>query len=56
MLVVVGGNSRNIGKTSVAASIIRGTVQLGWTALRLRSMGTGDVLGVWMNWSSGKCW
>ncbi len=41
MLVVVGGNSRNIGKTSVAASIIRGTVQLGWTALKITQYGHG---------------
>ncbi len=41
MLVVVGGNSRNIGKTSVAASIIRGTVELGWTALKITQYGHG---------------
>ena len=41
MLVVVGGNSRNIGKTSVAVSIIRGTAQLGWTALKITQYGHG---------------
>jgi hypothetical protein len=38
-LVVVGGHSRNIGKTSVAASIISATRELGWTALKLTQYG-----------------
>ncbi len=38
-LVVVGGHSRNIGKTSVAASLIAATRDLGWTALKLTQYG-----------------
>ncbi len=38
-LVVVGGHSRNIGKTSVAASIIAATRELGWTAFKLTQFG-----------------
>ena len=38
-LVVVGGHSRNIGKTSVAAAIIAATRELGWTALKLTQFG-----------------
>jgi len=34
-LVVVGGHSRNIGKTSVAAAIVAATSELGWTAFKL---------------------
>jgi len=37
--VVVGGHSRNIGKTSVAASIIAATPELGWTALKITQYG-----------------
>jgi hypothetical protein len=40
-LVVVGGHSRNIGKTSVAAAIIAATRELGWTALKLTQFGHG---------------
>ena len=38
-LVVVGGHSRNIGKTSVAAAVIAATRELGWTALKLTQFG-----------------
>ena len=38
-LVVVGGHSRNIGKTSVAAALIAATRELGWTALKLTQYG-----------------
>ena len=38
-LVVVGGHTRNIGKTSVAAGLIAGTRELGWTALKLTQYG-----------------
>lgn len=38
-LVVVGGHSRQIGKTAVAAAIIAATRELGWTALKLTSHG-----------------
>ena len=35
MLLVVGGQSRKVGKTSVVAGLIRATAQLGWTAVKL---------------------
>ena len=38
-LVVVGGHSRNIGKTSVAAAVIAATREMGWTALKLTQFG-----------------
>ena len=38
-LVVVGGHSRNIGKTAVAAAIIAATRELGWTALKVTQYG-----------------
>ncbi len=38
-VVVVGGHSRNIGKTSVAASIIAATRELAWTALKITQYG-----------------
>ena len=38
-LVVVGGHSRNIGKTAVAAAVIAATRELGWTALKLTQYG-----------------
>jgi hypothetical protein len=38
-LVVVGGHSRNIGKTSLAAAVIAATRELGWTALKLTQFG-----------------
>lgn len=41
MLVVVGGHSRNIGKTSVAASIIRGIPEACWTAVKITQHGHG---------------
>lgn len=41
MLVVVGGHSRNIGKTSVAASIIRATREANWTAMKITQTGHG---------------
>lgn len=41
MLVVVGGHSRNIGKTSVAAGLISATRELGWTALKITQFGHG---------------
>jgi hypothetical protein len=39
--VVVGGHSRNIGKTSVVAGIIRGLPELGWTAVKVTQFGHG---------------
>jgi hypothetical protein len=41
MLVVVGGHSRNIGKTSVAAGLIAATRELGWMALKITQFGHG---------------
>ncbi len=41
MLVVVGGHSRNIGKTSVVAGIIRALPQWGWTAVKITQFGHG---------------
>ena len=41
MLVVVGGHTRNIGKTSVICSIIRSTRELAWTAVKITQYGHG---------------
>ena len=41
MLVVVGGHSRNIGKTSVMSSIIRHTTQMQWAAVKITQFGHG---------------
>ena len=41
MLVVVGGHTRNIGKTSVICSIIRSTRHLAWTAIKITQYGHG---------------
>lgn len=38
-LVVVGGHSRNIGKTSVAAGVMAATRELGWTAFKITQFG-----------------
>jgi hypothetical protein len=38
-LLVVGGHTRNIGKTSLAASIIVATRELDWTALKVTQYG-----------------
>ena len=35
MLVVVGGHSRNIGKTSVVSGLIRRLREYHWTALKI---------------------
>lgn len=39
--VVIGGHSRNIGKTSLAAALIRATRELSWTALKITQFGHG---------------
>ena len=50
-LLVVGGHTRNIGKTSLAASIIAATRELDWTALKITQYGhhicstSGDACG-----------
>ncbi len=41
MLVVVGGHSRNIGKTSVVAGLIRKLKGRKWTALKITQYGNG---------------
>jgi len=41
VLVVVGGHSRNIGKTSVAAGLIRHLRDRQWTALKITQYGDG---------------
>jgi molybdopterin-guanine dinucleotide biosynthesis protein len=41
MLVVVGGHSRNIGKTSVAAGLIRKLRDRKWAALKITQYGHG---------------
>ena len=41
MLVVVGGHSRDIGKTSVVAGLIRASPQLNWTAMKITQFGHG---------------
>jgi hypothetical protein len=40
-VVVVGGHSRNIGKTSVMVSLIRGLESLAWTAVKITQYGHG---------------
>lgn len=40
-IVVVGGHSRNIGKTSVAASLIAALPQYNWTAFKVTQFGHG---------------
>jgi hypothetical protein len=41
VIVVVGGHSRNIGKTAVAASIIAATREAEWTAVKVTQHGHG---------------
>ena len=40
-IVVVGGNTRNIGKTSVAAGVIRAFPEMRWTAFKITQFGHG---------------
>ncbi len=40
-IVVVGGHSRNVGKTSVVASIIARTREMHWTAFKITQFGHG---------------
>ena len=39
MLLVVGGHSRNIGKSSVVAGLIRALPEAGWTAVKISRHG-----------------
>jgi hypothetical protein len=41
MLVVVGGHSRNVGKTSIVAGLIRALPEFGWIALKITQYGHG---------------
>ena len=41
MLIVVGGHSRNIGKTSVVCGIIRALPEWNWTAIKITQYGHG---------------
>ena len=40
-LIVIGGHSRNVGKTSVVAGLIAATPQLNWTAFKITQYGHG---------------
>ena len=40
-IVVIGGHTRNIGKTSVIASLIAATRELNWTAVKITQFGHG---------------
>ena len=40
-IVVVGGNTRNIGKTSVVAGVIRAFPEMRWTAFKITQFGHG---------------
>jgi hypothetical protein len=40
-VVVIGGNSRSVGKTSVVAGIIAALPQFSWTALKITQFGHG---------------
>ena len=41
-LVVIGGHTRNIGKTSVVAGIIRALPEMRWTAFKITQFGHGS--------------
>jgi hypothetical protein len=41
MLIVVGGHTRNIGKTSVVAGLIQALPQFEWTAMKITQFGHG---------------
>lgn len=41
MILVVGGHSRNIGKTSVVANLIASLPQYSWTAIKITQFGHG---------------
>jgi hypothetical protein len=40
-IIVIGGHSRNIGKTSVAAELISALPQFAWTAMKITQYGHG---------------
>src|SRR6185436_8434765 len=41
ILVLVGGHSRNVGKTSVVEGIIRALPEMDWTAVKITQFGHG---------------
>src|SRR5581483_10457440 len=41
MLIVVGGHSRNVGKTSVVAGLIAALPEFHWTAMKVTQYGHG---------------
>ena len=40
-IIVIGGHTRNIGKTSVGAALIRGLRRFNWTAVKITQYGHG---------------
>jgi hypothetical protein len=40
-IIVIGGHTRNIGKTSVVAGLITALPELGWTAMKITQFGHG---------------
>lgn len=46
MLIVIGGHSRNIGKTSTAAAIIRSTLHCRWVAVKISAHRHGSHAGI----------
>src|SRR5215471_15229924 len=44
-LVMIGGHTRNIGKTSVVEGVIRATNDLDWTAVKITQFGHGVCTG-----------
>jgi dethiobiotin synthetase len=40
-IVVVGGHTRNIGKTSVVAGLVRALPEMRWTAFKITQFGHG---------------
>lgn len=43
MLLVVGGHSRKVGKTAVAAGLIRSLLEAGWTAVKITQHAHGGA-------------
>ena len=46
MLIVIGGHSRNIGKTSTTAAIIRSTLHCRWVAVKISAHRHGSRAGI----------
>ena len=44
-IVVVGGHTRNIGKTGVMAGVIASLPELAWTAIKITQFGHGVLFG-----------